>query len=359
MVYQTGNPRRKPKRKSPRELKLHPQTQRALAKSVARALSELRSEPESELRQNKNQDDSLSLPEIGRLRVLLVSSITEEEWRTEQLVTEQLRLLTRETTAIKAYPSFLPTLSLLRPDILLLLGSRLSNGDIPELSSFSGVKAVWLDDAAGTSEKIAQLAAKFDFVFTQNPDHLSYYRAFRCHRVYCLPFAADPARFRPGPADERFQSEILVLGDAGPREVEYIRLLLSYAETRRLAVSGGGWEPYLSDSIAPAPPEDLPYYLNGAQAVVCWQPEPSPLLQAGACGAFILVKDRPFVRECFTPDHDLVTFQTSAELIGKLDYYHSQPEEKRKIASAALWNARYRYSHLQRCVKLLYHIAAV
>lgn len=293
-----------------------------------------------------------------KMRILMVSSLNGESlWRIEQLIAEQLRLLAKEVVSIKAYQNFSSELLQLNPDLLLVVGNEepLTESDLDIIRRTPLKKAIWLSDNKFTSESTGQLAALFDYVFTQNTLHLPFYQHCGCKKVHYLPFAADRGKFAPSYVKNDYRSNILLLGNVQGRSLPYIQEIRHVFHLHKVYAAGSGWEAYPELSML-QPDAELPEYINGAEIIIHWGQSQSRIFDIAACGAFQLAEAHPNIYEYMNPEEDIVTFHNQHELLEKLHYYLTHPESKRLIASRGLWNSTYHYSFLQMAAKLLYMV---
>lgn len=334
-------------------IRLHPKSRKLIANSVIRAIRTMNIQ-QTEVRNNPTIQRTV---EYKKIRILMVSSLSEVLWQTEQLIAEHFRHLVKELVSIKAFQSFSTALAQLNPDLLLVVGcdEPFADADLDIIRNTTAAKVIWLSDGAATNETTGRLAGLFDFVFTQNALHLSFYQHSGCNQVMVLPFAADRSLFFPKYAENNHRSEILLLGDLLPGSREYIREISPLLEGLNVYAAGTGWESY--PDIRPVPPdEELPDLYNGAEMIIHWGQPPGRVFDIAACGAFQLAEAHPNYYEYLNPGEDIAIFHSGAELREKLHYYRNHPEAKRALASRALWKSTYDYSFLQMAAKLLHTV---
>ncbi|MEW9702188.1 DUF3880 domain-containing protein [Paenibacillus sp. SI8] len=290
-----------------------------------------------------------------QLRILLMSALSvDTDWLTEHIIKEGLRHQVKEVVSMPANQDLSDALSQLNPDLLLVLGSEepIAAHHLRALETATVSKAIWLSDDVNVMETTKQTAALFDFVFTQNVDHIPQYEHAGCKNVSYLPFAADHTVFHPKHVDEAYQSDVLLIGDAKSIQSEQIQGILSIISNKKIFAAGNGWEAYdpilTIQSNAP-----LQEYYNGAGIILNWQPSQRQILEISACGAFQFVEEHPNVNRMMNPDEDVITFRTATDLCVKLEYYMNQADQRRIVATRALMGSKYDYSFSQMITKLL------
>lgn len=133
---------------------------------------------------------------------------------------------------------------------------------------------------------------------------------------------------------------------------KHIQGVLALMEGRKVVALGEGWEKY--GRIMPIRREgNLQEYYNGADIIINWQPSQRQVLEMCACGKFLLAEDHPNLYGFTNPGEDLIVFRHAEDLCEKLQYYLEQPDQRRMIATRALWRSKYDYSCLQMVMKLL------
>ncbi|UQZ32299.1 hypothetical protein C2I18_01295 [Paenibacillus sp. PK3_47] len=334
-------------------IRLHPKSRKLIANTVIRAIN----------RMNTEQLEVRTIPQIKtqiehkKMRILMVSSLNGETlWPIEQHIAEQLRLLAKELVSIKAFSGFSTTLAQLNPDLLLVVGSEepFSEADLAVIRSSPVKKAIWLSDSVITNDSVGHLAALFDYVFTQNAQHLPFYLHSGCRQVMYLPFAADRSLFSPHYVEEECRSDILLIGDVLPGQI-YILQIRPLLEGKKVYAAGNGWE--IFPNILPIPPQTgIQDIYNGAEIIIHWGQPTDTVFNIAACGGFQLVEAHPNYYEYMNPGEDIAVFHSVTELSEKLQYYLTHPEAKRAAASRALWKSTYDYSFLQMAAKLLHTV---
>lgn len=336
-------------------IRLHPSSQQYISKVIYKAVKNIHP-----AQQNNDIDSHFHhILNYKNMRVLLVTPFQDDPyWRIHQMITEKFRMLVQEVHAIKAYPGYLEALSQFHPDLLLFVGNdfEIHSEDMHMIKQRSPKTAIWLTDQDGTSEDIKQVAAMFDYVFTQNAAFLPFYQfESGIKHISHLPFAADSYAYYPKPVEDDYKASLLILGDADPRYENFINKLDHLLNGKRIFVFGKGWNHYehviqLSTNV------NLLNYMNGAEIIINWNEPIHHMFECAACGGFQITKDHPSVYSFLKPGEDIVVFHSTDDLLDILVYYFAQVDQKRSIATNALQGSLYRFSFLQMVSQIIYNV---
>lgn len=306
-------------------------------------------------------DSGRDIPRLTHksLRLLLVTPLSEPAHPAEgQSIPDALRLLVKELLVVKAYEGFTDTLHKLRPDILLMIsGAEPIHANDLEMIRHSEIpSAIWLNDENGITDSLRQTALAFNYVFSQHHSHLASYKQAGCMHADYLPFPANPEVFAPKQSTESKRCDLLVIGNAGKLQEEYIRLIERFSQDLIVHALGKGWEPYSAFILAVSSKEPLRDVYNRANMIIHWEPVQRRVFEAAACGVFQLVEANPDLFKYMEASQDVIPFQDAAELDYCLTYYSEEVDRRRIIASRALWRTRYDYSPLHMAMELLQRI---
>ncbi|XXJ19687.1 CgeB family protein [Desulfovibrio caledoniensis] len=186
-----------------------------------------------------------------------------------------------------------------------------------------------------------------------------------------LPLAAQPDFHRPmelGPVERRkFGSEVSFMGAGYPNRRKAFHELINFD----FKVWGTEWdgdhvlEPLLQLKGARVTPEECVKIFNAtainlnlhssiqADELVTFGDFVNPrTFELAACGAFQLVDKRTLMDEAFAED-ELATFSSIEELIDKIEYFSSRPEECQAYAERARTRALKDHTYAQRMRTLL------
>lgn len=87
--------------------------------------------------------------------------------------------------------------------------------------------------------------------------------------------------------------------------------------------------------------------------IIQWEPVQRRVFEAAACGVFQLVEATEDLFKYMSASIDVIPFQTASELGTRLTYFAEQVDQRRIIASQALWGTHYDYSSLHLVIELL------
>lgn len=337
--------------------------QRVVDKAVRRALWQVQppNPNVSTVLQADNASRLLAANEkksVQQLRVALLFLLADDEWETEQFLTEQIRLLAHDILQCKRAVDVQSCLPVFQPDFLLVVGgcsSRISDEEREALANLRLPKLIWLNDGGMTNEAARELACCCDRVFTQNPSYVPYYLHGGCRSVQVLPFPANPDIYFPIFTGKAYYSDLLVIGDATPERVQILKGSLSQLEGSKVLGTGVGWEQECPQ-VLPISSDQLHRYYNGANIVLHFGvgQRPQRLFEIAACGAFQLAEDHPVIYPFLNPGKDIATFHTPEEFNTQLVYYLNNPEFKRKMATVALEGSKYHFSAGRFITRMLY-----
>jgi len=247
----------------------------------------------------------------------------------------------------------------LKPDLMLALnGTVLPESEVRQVRESGTVTAIWFTDDPYYTDWTANIAPRYDFVFTLERACVPFYRSLGCARVHHLPFAADPAVFNVKPAGWSCRSDICFLGTAYWDRVRTIDRLARYLAERRTVIAGLWWDrlrhfqllkPYIFHEQWLSPEQSAEYY-NGAKiAINLHRSATDPTINHNgrkiealsvnprtfeicACQTLQLVDGRDDVALHYVPGREIVCFHSDDELMELLDYYLNHDEERREIA---------------------------
>lgn len=292
--------------------------------------------------------------ELKQLRILLlVPTETSDKMLNVRLFKDQLRHLVKEVLAIKFLHNLDNYLAQYQPDLILALGSEtmFPEDNIPALRASNVPKAVWMADATSLTRTERNLALLFDNIFTQNIANLIYYQGLRGKHSSYLPYAADTDLYYPRRVENRYHSDVLILGHFQMNSVLHTLAHSELLHGLKVITVGSGWEPS-KNFIDINHEKDMSHYYNGARIVINCTGSVQAIMEVSACGVFQLVEDHPHLQFYRFAD-DLIRFQSFKELSDRFKHYISHSDERRISASRALKEVKYNYSYLQQGKLLL------
>jgi spore maturation protein CgeB len=266
-----------------------------------------------------------------------------------------------------------------KPDLFLAVhGARLPAHVVDAVRTLDVPTAVWLLDDPHEIDLSSRYARHYDYVFTDERLAVAAHKAAGSANVFHLPLGCDAALQRPRAVEEKYQSDICLVGSGF---AERISLLLPLQEelARFKLKLVGNWERLpagspLKRSVAAgfATPAETARYYAGAKLVLnphrdgagtslasnLWgigAVSPNPrLFEAAACGTFVLTDDRRTdAGRYFNIGEEMDTFHDGQELIMKIKYWLGREEARAAGAAAASVKARRDYSLEKRMSALL------
>lgn len=277
----------------------------------------------------------------------------------ESRIADSLRMLVKEVIILKINENLHDSLSTYRPNLLLCIGNQAAQSITPELlpQSIHTKTALWLNDPLEPCENIDVGYRDWDLVITQNMMHLPVYERYGYKHMVVMPYSADPLVYKPHQPQPDFHSDLLIVGDYSVERLPYIHVIRQRFAGKKIRALGRNWESVDQIEIwQPSSETMLSAYYNGANMIVHWDAAPRPLYEIAACGVFQMVENSPEIHELMKPGEDVVIFSNPEQLGSKLQYYSENTDQKRRIASRALYSSKYDYSFLQSAMKLIYSL---
>ncbi|MBD7966474.1 glycosyltransferase family protein [Paenibacillus gallinarum] len=316
-----------------------------LGVQVDHPLPENRSSANSLTPSNK---PSLSIRDAKKLRLLLLWENDAGLPSTEIRFRQSLRMLFKEVLPLKVEDNLSNAIALYQPDILLVVGNRTDLPLTHQLPYLKDLKTVlWLNDMHDPIPYLntSHDSLVWDYVITQNPNHIPMYQKSTNSKVIYLPFGSDPELFAPEKAPAHIQSDLLLLGDYEPRLAPYLDAIHRSTPDGRILAIGNNWgdipgvEPWIPETS-----HDLKQLYNGADIIISFGENDRRRLDIAACGGFLLAEYDFNLDIYMKTGEDFVSFHCPEELSSHVTYYREHPEEKRKISSRALVRSEYDYS---------------
>lgn len=259
--------------------------------------------------------------------------------------------ITNNTSFIKVKKicrTFAPTI------VLTLLGEKLSLTWLHYFQQQNIQRIVWLTEDPYYTDRVVKKLPYFDLIFTINRRSLSYYKQLGYNHVFHLPLATDDEIFFPRKKQRLYESDICFVGAPYPDRIELVHHLLNETSHHLLLI--GLWEKHLSFSLMDKvtvinrwlPPNRVAAYYSNAKIVInTHRPANATFNENNAkvenesinnrtfdingCAAFQLIEDMPDLRQHFTVEKELVSFQSPSELITFIDYYMKNEQLRKEI----------------------------
>jgi len=191
------------------------------------------------------------------------------------------------------------------------------------------------------------IAPNFDLFLTNDQTLLPKYRELGANAA-ALPLGTNEKFFRPLPPLEKYKTDVLIIGRALPNRVEPVKAILKHFDT---IVYGEGWEDYGIPSRGTIYGDDLMHALNSARLspVFLQNPDGSSMfvkvaiLDFPSAGALVITNYIPDVEDYLTYGKEIIGFTSTEDLIAKIEYYLTHPEEAEAIRKAG--HERIRQEH--------------
>lgn len=291
------------------------------------------------------------------MRLALLIPLTEQFTPSvESLIADSLRMLVKEVLILKINENLHDSLSTYRPDLLLCIGNQAAQSITPELvpQSIYTKTAIWLNDPYEPCEYIHSAYHDWSLVITQNMLHHPIYERYGYKNIIVMPYSADPMIYKPYRPQPEFHSDLLIVGNYSEERLPYIHAIRHRFEGKKVRALGQNWEPVDQIETCQADSETMiSAYYNGANMIVHWDAVPRQLYEIAACGVFQIVENSPEIHELMKPGEDIIIYSNPEQLGSKLQYYSENTDDKRMIASRALYSSKYDYSYLQAAMKLI------
>ncbi|WP_274649463.1 CgeB family protein [Paenibacillus humicola] len=247
----------------------------------------------------------------------------------------------------------------IRPDVVIVLdGLQFDTAKADEVRR-AGIRiAVWFTDDPYYTDMTAKLALHYDDVFTLELNCVEFYRRLGCESVHYLPLGVYQDEFRPRNPELNKRHDILFIGSAFWRRVEFFDQITDYLASRDTHISGIWWERLkrynrLKGKIALGrwmgpretagmysgakivinmhrAPEDDTFNSNSA-GITAVSPNPRTF-EVSACAALQLTDIRDDLASFYKPGSEIVTYSSPSDMVEKIEYYLTHEEERRRIA---------------------------
>lgn len=248
----------------------------------------------------------------------------------------------------------------LHPDAALtLVGFKLPSPMLQWLKTEKVKTAVWFTEDPYYMDRTKILSSSFDYVFTIDSAALEFYQSNGHKQAFQLPLATEPHVFKPKQVDQKYRSDICIVGFPYPERVQFIQFLLLNTPYKIKVV--GKWtnplfrfrsNPKLMIHEGWFEPSMVANFYNGAKIVLNTH-RPFNLKQnqnrlgiigksinnrtfdAAACSSFQLIEFKEDLPSCFLENEEMVSFTNQQELVQQIHYYLKSEEERNQIAANA------------------------
>lgn len=244
------------------------------------------------------------------------------------------------------------------PDVMLVVHGTYTPAGAVEYARNQGTTTVlWLvEDPYEIDHHRGAMVEPYHFVFTNERQAVAEYKRAN---TYYLPWCCNPRVHRRMESTRVYQSDLCFVGMGFPNRLQIMNKLAEQLPELKYRLIGdwtkwGELHPVLHDAILPTSANfwEIQRYYNGAKINLNIHRDPidppsgnrlginatSPndrVFALAGCGAFQIVDDtRPDLWDCFVRDHEMVGFQSVADLVDKVRFYLNS-SQRRAIADHA------------------------
>jgi spore maturation protein CgeB len=305
------------------------------------------------------RDRSGYAPAVRPFRVLYVcSDIVLPHSPIDEAVIDTLKGLVSEVRTIYPMDDLCAAAEEFQPDIALFLhGYRVVPEQMAALRAKGWRTAIWFTDDPYHTDWSVPLAPLFDYVFTIESSCVPIYVAAGCERVAHLPLGVHPQAFAPRPADAEHESDICFIGTAFENRLRFFDEIAPYLASKRTRIIGIRWEALTSYSLLESAirndmwlsPEETAHYYNGAKIVLNLHRAADAagnqnmrnipalsvnprMFEISGCAAFQLSDYREGLGAMYAPGAELNVFESTGDIIEKLEYYLQNEEARLEAA---------------------------
>ncbi|MCL4423914.1 MAG: glycosyltransferase [Firmicutes bacterium] len=267
-----------------------------------------------------------------------------------------------------------------KPDVVLTMHGMNFSPELRKALQGMGIRtALWaVDDPYEVQQSLAQ-ANGFDLVFTVEKDAVPLYLMADVKEAYHLPLGVYPGVFKKEEVPPEYRSDICFIGSAFYNRLELIDEVAEYLVEKKTLLIGQWWDKLGKFQILKGkirnqmvPPVEAARFYNGAKInlnlsrasnaynraegnTFGWQAT-SPnnrTFEIAACQAFQLVDASRDLTGFYKEEQEVVTFSGTADLIQKMEFYLSHPEEREAVAQRAYQRTINEHTYEERLKTLL------
>lgn len=243
--------------------------------------------------------------------------------------------------------------------VLFIHGGYVSERFINTLKKYGVNTAVWLLDDPHEIDFSKRYSCFYDCVFTVEKEAVEVHKT-KAMDVFYLPLGYDEDVFSPKYAEEKYKSDICVLGSGFEERIKLLEKIYPYIKNRKLKLVGK-WDNLSSKSHllnhvveGVVRPETASLYYSGARIVINQHRDetgsligtninevkgfsPNPrLFECIACGSFCIVDDkRKGVFDFFEKGLEIDSFESDLELVEKINFWLDNETLRKKRAETA------------------------
>ncbi len=184
----------------------------------------------------------------------------------------------------------------------------------------------------------SRIANNFDLFLTNDPALIQSYKKLGAN-AEVLRLGTNINFFRPLPPLEKYKADVIIVGRCLPNRVEAVKRIINNFHA---LIFGEGWEEHGISSLGTIYGDDLMHALNSAKiAPVFLQNQDATsmfvkiaVLDFPSAGALVITNQIAAVEDYLTFGKEIVGFTSEDDLINKIEYYLSHPEEAEIIRRA-------------------------
>lgn len=244
--------------------------------------------------------------------------------------------------------------------VLTLHGNFLSRNIMKTIKDMGYQSAIWFVDDPYEIDNTVTYATWFTHVFTIEKSCIPIYQQAGIKSVHWLPLGTFPDYFHPINVENKYKSDICIVGTAFDKRIEIIDSLSDYLLTKKTLIIGRWWKRLKSYSKMKnhiinrlIPPGETARYFNGAKINlnihrtaddrtaelnskrIAAETPNVRTFDIAACQAFQITDFRTQLDKFFIPEQEIITFKNNNDLKDKIEYYLNHQEERKTIANLA------------------------
>ncbi|OGX68107.1 MAG: hypothetical protein A2189_07290 [Paenibacillus sp. RIFOXYA1_FULL_44_5] len=276
----------------------------------------------------------------------------------------------------------LPEIRKFAPELVLTICGPRSHLPIELVRSIRNIgieTAVWFVDDPYAVDNSLNIAREYDIVFTIDSGCVPFYKHAGCKRVYHLPLGTDPEIFHPFAVHPSYGSDVCFIGTGYENRLRFMEEMLTFLHGDiRVQLVGHFWESMkLSGGCMPNIRKkwvnftETARYYNGAHIVLnIHRSHDDPLLDKNksgapghsinnrtfdiaACRSLQLIDYRPDLNLFYTPDKEMVVFESPRECAEQIHRYLYDAEIRNQIAGKAFNKTQQNHMFTHRIEKMI------
>lgn len=258
------------------------------------------------------------------------------------------------------------------PNIAIITGGhRISGKTIEKLKEQKIKTVLWTIDAPSNFRPILNASMYYDLIFCQGSEAVEMLNGSGIANAKWLPMACDPEYHYPVKLQEhdriKYECDLAFVGSFYPNRAKLFEKLTQY----NLAIWGPGWNKLDKSSPLKANlrgesvrPESwikiysaskivlAPHYQAPCNKFPVYQASPR-IFEAMSCGAFLITDEQRDVLSLFKDGSHLAIYQNSNDLINKVEYYLTHPEERKRISEKGRMEVLKKHTYQHRIKELI------